>query len=463
MKITHLTLSILLTCLFKAGYCQKQENNINRSTQQMSKQEIKVLIDSLDFALHRNFVFQDKVTIMLTSVKKNFKNGVYNKIENRSELASLLLKDIQQANKDGHLDIRYYPQLSEFLEAPMPDSIKQLERERGLSEAKENNFGFKKTEILQGNIGYLRMDEFYPFVDEAKHTLDGAFRFVSNCKALIIDMRYNGGGFPDMVLQTQSYFFKEKTRMNDIIDSKNDTLKRWADPTSNNFKLSMPVYILTSRNTFSGAEDFTYGLQQVKRVIVVGDTTGGGAHPSGDFSLGQGFVINIPTHRSSNFITKTDWEGTGVRPDIAVSSEQALTKAQILIFTAFLATAKDESEKQIIQWNLKSIENNTLLIKQLQTESIKIEKNTLMNYCGYYVATDPNERLMPFAIVQNGNKIFRHFDDGYEDALVPISTTKFVINDNSSRTIEFIINNKGEIVNLILSKQSGTYKMNKKK
>jgi C-terminal processing protease CtpA/Prc len=332
-----------------------------------------------------------------------------------------------------------------------------------LNEAKENNYGFKKTEILQGNIGYLKLDGFYPFVDEAKPTSDGAFQFVSNCKALIIDIRYNGGGFPDMVLQNQNYFFTEKTRMNDILDSKNDTIKRWTDPGATNFKLGMPVYILTSRNTFSGAEDFAYGLQQVKRATIVGDTTGGGAHPSTDFSLGQGFVIHIPTQRPFNNISKTDWEGTGVRPDVAVSSEQALIKAQVLIFTELLAKTKDEGEKQMFMWNLNSIENKALLAKQLKKESIKISEDALLKYSGYYIASDPNDPLSPFAIILKENKIFRHFDDGYEDALVPISTTKFVIDDESARTIEFVMNKDGETSDLIIANQSGIYKMNKKK
>lgn len=462
MKKYRLTLLILLTCLFISGYAQKQESTLKDPSQKMSEKEIKVLIDSLDNALHHWYVYPDKVDLMLTNVKKNYKSGAYNKVENRAELASQLFKDIQQSYKDGHFFIRYNPERSEFLQAPMPDSIQQQERERGKNEAKESNFGFRKTEILQGNIGYLRLDRFYPFVDEGKPTLEGAFRFVSNCKALIIDMRYNGGGVPDMVLQTQSYFFTEKTRMNDIIDSKNDTIKRWADPTTTNFRLSMPVYILTSRYTFSGAEDFAYGLQQVKRATVVGDTTGGGAHPSGEFSIGQGFVIRIPTHRSFNLITKTDWEGIGVRPDIAVSSEEALTKAQVLIFTELLAKAKDEEEKQVFQWNLKSIENKVLLTKQLQKESIKIPKGALLKYCGYYVASDPNDRSAPFAIILKENKIYRHFDAGYDDALVPISTTKFVIDDESARTIEFLTNDNGEMSDLMLAKQSGTYKMKKK-
>lgn len=453
MKKNALTILICLICLSITGYAQIQQH----ADPKMSKKEIAILIDSLDKSLHRLYVFQDKVNIMLAPVKKNFKGGVYTKIQTRPELASRLLKDLQSTYKDGHLDIQYYPELSEFLEAPLPDSIKQEQHERGLNGAKENNFGFKKTEILNGNIGYIKLDGFYPFVDEGKPTMDAAFRFVSHTKALIIDLRQNGGGSPDMVLQAQSYFLSDKTRMNDILDSKNDTLKRWTNPAVANFRLKMPVYILTSRNTFSGAEDFAYGLQQINRAVTVGDTTGGGAHPSGDFSLGQGFIIRIPTHRSCNPVSKTDWEGTGVRPDIAVASDQAFTKAQVTIFTELLSKATNAEEKQVFRWNITAMENKAKLAQQ--KGRINIAKDTLVKYCGDYRVSDPNERILPFSIVLKGDKLGRHFEDGYEDVLVPISTSTFVIDDESGRTLEFVKN--GDLSELILSKQSGIYRMKK--
>jgi hypothetical protein len=454
---------ILITVLTFSINAQTQERTVKNQDQKMTGKEIKALLESLENSLSSWYVFHDKVGLMLTNVKKNYTSGIYNKIESRSELAEKLVEDIQQVCPDRHLTIRYYPELAEFLETPLPEPIKQLEIEKLLNEERETNFGFKKTELLQGNVGYLRFDWFCQFIDEAKPTLEAAARFVSNSKALIIDMRYNGGGFPEMVLQVQHYFFTEKTRMNDIIDSKNDTLQRWADPALTNFSLDMPVYILTSRNTFSGAEDFAYGLQQAKRAVVVGETTGGGAHPSRDFSIGQGFVIHIPTHRSSNVNTNTDWEGIGVQPNVFAPAEQAQTKAQILIYTELFAKAKSEEEKYRFHWYVNCIETTALLNKQIQTDSIKIEKELLLNYCGYYQNANPNEYLMPFAVGQNGSKLIRHFDDGYDDALVPISQSKFVIDDNSARTIEFVRNQNGVDFDLILSNQNGVFKMTKRK
>jgi hypothetical protein len=343
-NIFYLTLLILLTGL-----------SISGQTQKMNSKEIKVLVDSLSNVLNRYYVYPDRAALSVSEIRKKNESGTYNKITDQKELCNQLYEDLQKILKDPHLRLEYDPQFAMFLDTPVPDSIQKKEYEANMISVRENNFEFKRTEILPGNIGYVRWDEFVGFVNEAKPTISSAFQFVSNCKALIIDMRYNAGGSAEMVQQIQSYFFSKKTRMNDIIDRKNDTLKGYADPAKTNFQLFMPVYILTSRQTFSAAEDFTYGLQQAKRAIIVGDTTGGGSHPTNPFSIGQGFILGIPSLRTYNIVSKTDWEGTGVYPDIVSTSEQALTTTESLILKALLLRAKDEQEKNIFQWYLNSI------------------------------------------------------------------------------------------------------------
>nr|WP_294861032.1 S41 family peptidase [uncultured Fluviicola sp.] len=433
-----------------------------QSPEKMNPKEIKLLIDSLGNALNRLYIYPDQATRMVQSIKKNYKNGLYNGIKDKTELCYQLMKDLQQVHKDGHLSMVYDPGFANLLETTMTDEERQQNFEYDLKNHRENNFSFTKTEILPGNIGYLRWDGFSGFVEEAKPTFDAAFQFVGNCKALIIDMRYNGGGSPPMVLQTESYFFEQKTRMNDIVDRNMDTVKGWTDPNISNFKLKMPVYILTSHYTFSGAEDFTYGMQQVKRAVVVGDTTGGGAHPTGSFSIGQGFVMDIPTHRSPNIISKTDWEGTGVRPDFAVASELALQKAQELIFNDFLSKTTDERERQSIQWNLTSLENRTLLTKQLQEGTIKLTNEVLLSYCGEYHPSEPNSGLPVMTIFLNGGNLYRRYEGSQDLRLIPISATKFVYTDDSGRSMDFEVTENEKISNLVLSNQRGKFTLTTK-
>jgi hypothetical protein len=459
MNIKHITISLFFTMLLTKPCFVTAQN----PTESMNPKEIKLLIDSLSNALNRWYIYPDKATLMVNNIKKNYKNGTYNKIKNKLELAMQLHKDVQQAQQDGHLRIDYDPPFAKELENPLSKAEQKQEREAQLTMAHEGNFAFIKTEILSGNIGYVRWDGFMEFVEEAKPTVDAAFKFVSNCKALIIDMRYNGGGSPDMVLYTQSYFFEQKTRMNDIINGNNDTLKGWTEPTITNFKLNMPVYILTDKRTFSGAEDFTYGLQQAKRAVVVGDTTGGGAHPTGPCSIGQGFVLTIPTQRSFNIVTKTDWEGTGVRPNVAVPAEQALTKAQALVLNSLLLKVKDGKERDELQWNLTSIENKAQLTKQIETDSIKIAKETLLKYSGDYIPLDHNPHLQPLFIIVKGDCLFRHSIMFGDIRLVPITNKKFIYNDETGRTIEFVLDNKGEASTITLSRQDGIFTLTKKK
>ena len=149
--------------------------------------------------------------------------------------------------------------------------------------------------------------------------------------------------------------------MNHIINHMHDTVKNYSNPTVTTFKLNMPVYVLTARRTFSGAEDFTYAMKFAKRAIIVGDTTGGGAHPTGPAPLGQGFVLNIPNARSYHEVTGTNWEGTGVYPDVYVKGEQALEKAQQLIFKDLLTKANNDIEKREAQCQITAFENKLTL------------------------------------------------------------------------------------------------------
>jgi C-terminal processing protease CtpA/Prc len=92
-----------------------------------------------------------------------------------------------------------------------------------------------------------------------------------------------------------------------------------------------PAYVLTSSQTFSGAEEFTYNLKNLKRATIVGERTGGGAHPVAGHRIDEHFMIGVPFARAINPISKTNWEGTGVEPDVKVAAADALATAQKLV------------------------------------------------------------------------------------------------------------------------------------
>jgi C-terminal processing protease CtpA/Prc len=155
--------------------------------------------------------------------------------------------------------------------------------------------------------------------------------FIGNVDAVIIDLRDNGGGAPAMVSFISSYLFNERTHLNDLWTRRNNTTEEfWTQDVPGKRLATQPVFVLTSSRTFSGGEEFTYNLKSLKRATIVGETTGGGAHPTGPQPIDERFMIAVPFARAINPITKTNWEGTGVEPDVKVAAADALATAQKL-------------------------------------------------------------------------------------------------------------------------------------
>lgn len=316
----------------------------------------KQLIDSVDQILQRFYIFPDKAIVMGKQLQHHFKQGQYQRITNPHQLAAQLGQDLQDVHSDGHLFIRYDPKLAKALQEVNP-SRRRIGDSLALLTAIDQNFGLNRVEILDGNIGYLPVNSFTSFVERARPVFTAALRFLSQTRAIILDMRFNSGGNPEMVSQLGSYFFTVRTPFTTIENRIRDsTFIYWADPDkADNLRLAMPVYILTARSTFSAAEDFSYSMQQAKRAIVVGDTTGGGAHPAGSFLMGQDFLINLPFAQSINPYSKTNWEGIGVRPDIAVKSDLALEKAQEIILQQAMAQAANDGQHRKLQWAIDEL------------------------------------------------------------------------------------------------------------
>ncbi|MFI5131997.1 MAG: S41 family peptidase [Chitinophagales bacterium] len=380
--------------------------------QEPKKQVISVeaLIDSLNNALSRNYIFPDKSKAISTYLKERLKQNAFKNIADPRNLARIIQQDINSVHRDRHLSIYYDPGFEADLRKPR---IARVIDNSEIEKQKANNFSFKRAEILNGNIGYVEFTEFSNLIKEAKPTISAAFGFLSNTDAIIIDLRKNGGGSPWMVKHIASYFINNRMRMNDIYERRLDkTVEFWADPSeADSMNLIMPLYILTSRETFSAAEDFTYALQVAKRAIVVGDTTGGGAHPTGPVPLGQGFVVDIPLARSINYITQTDWEGVGILPDLPCNRDEALLKAQEVIFNEKMKTAKSDGERDRITWFLQSLHAHEY--------DSDIDPGTLRSYEGDY------DR---FRVFVKENKLW--IDDlngnGRKFLLKPITPTLFL-------------------------------------
>ena len=153
---------------------------------------------------------------------------------------------------------------------------------------------------------------------------------VADADVLIIDLRANHGGDPSTVAQVASYLFDDKpVHLSDVVERDGSTRAFWTEPTvaGKRFGGKKPVYVLTSAETFSGGEALAYDLQSLRRATLIGETTGGGANPTSAHALDDWFAIGVPWARAVNPVTKTNWEGVGVRPDVATKATAALDEA----------------------------------------------------------------------------------------------------------------------------------------
>jgi hypothetical protein len=288
------------------------------------------VVDGIASRLTESYVYPDVGQKMIDAVHAHLKAGDYDKIVDGDAFAAQLTTDLLDVSHDKHLRVNFSPVK---LPPDPPDgsgpSPAQIADRR--TKMEHDNCGFRKVEILPGNIGYLKFDMFAD-PDVCGPTLVSAMAFLAHVDAIIYDMRENGGGDPRMVALACTYLFDKPTHLNDLYDRKEDkTTQYWTLPYVPGTRLpDKPVYVLTASRTFSGAEEFTNNLKTQKRATVVGEVTGGGAHPVRGQRIDDHFIIGVPFARAINPITKTDWEGTGVAPDVAVKAAGALETAQKL-------------------------------------------------------------------------------------------------------------------------------------
>jgi len=286
------------------------------------------VIDGAIAKLDESYVFPDTAKRMGDAVRARQKRGEYDSVTDGEAFAKMLTNNFQEVSHDKHLRVDFSPaRVSDGPEgAPSADQIAQFHKQM-----EHMNCGFDKVEILPGNIGYVKFDMFAD-PNICGPTATAAMTFLANVDAVIFDLRENGGGEPKMVAFVSSYLFSTRTHLNDLWTRRtNHTEEFWTSPEVPGKKLEdKPAFVLTSKRTFSGAEEFTYNLKNLKRATIVGETTGGGAHPVAGHRIDDHFMIGVPFARAINPISKTNWEGTGVEPDVKVSASDALSTAQKL-------------------------------------------------------------------------------------------------------------------------------------
>ncbi len=278
------------------------------------------IVEAFARAMQEHYIFPDQAEQVAQRANGALASGKYDDARTAGELAGRLSAEASAVTHDKHLNVFSVqePQQPRSTEAPprMP-----------AAEA-----GVARADRLTGGVGYIEVIGFPPVIS-SKRVVDRAMASLSGSRALIIDVRRNGGGDPESVAYLVSFLIPPGRAINDIISR----VAKTTETTRQSYRsvrtpvsfFDIPVYVLTSKATFSGGEEFAYDVQALKRGMLIGETTGGGANPVGPVDIGHGVVALIPFGRAENPITKTNWEGSGVRPDVSVVAEAALATALV--------------------------------------------------------------------------------------------------------------------------------------
>jgi len=400
-------------------FAQNEAININEAITLEQRAEI---IKKVTEIFTEYYPLQDVADQMIRYVTTRQNKGVYNDLNQLGEFTSQLTKDLRSISNDDHIKITPYEKL--------PDDL-LAESRLGSS---ENNYGFQKTEILPGNIGYINLTNFNN-PKTAGLTATAAMNFITYCDALIIDLRLNGGGDTGMVSFLSSYFFDKSTHLTSYYMRKNGTTEQvWTQEWVPGPRMTkIPIYILLSHYSYSASEAFAYELQQLGRAKVVGEKTRGGAHAVKYMSFPESPInIKIPYLQEINPYSKTSFL-SGVIPDIPTASEKALIVAQLVASKELFDNETDSKKKSKLLW--------TITGRKAELNPIIIDDKTIADYEGVY------ENVV---ISVAYKKLFLQRGDADVQEMIPMGNDIFKYKDPKEEKyrIHFIRNIDGVVTGL---------------
>lgn len=398
------------------------------------------IVDSVTYALNKGYVFEDIANDIEEHLRGKLINGEYDGLQTIDAFARQLTEDVRAVSHDRHMSVRYFDpaRVAETLE---DDEDEDLARERIIERLKKDNFHFRKLEMLPGNVGYLKLNQ---FVDAplSGPTATAAMNFLANSDAVIIDLRENGGGSPSLIQMITAYFLEESTHLNSFYTRDGDSLEQfWSYPYVPGPRMpDVDLYVLTSAYTFSGAEEFTYNLKTLGRATIVGETTGGGAHPiRGELFPSLNVFVTIPYARAINPRTGTNWEGTGVEPDVAVPADQALDAAHMMALEEMRKELPEGEVPFALDWAIEGL--------RARLNPVTLEPATLEGYAGQYGP----RRLW----VEDGALHYQR-DEGKVWIATPMTETLFRFEGLDRFRLEVVLDGGGRPTKLVGHYDNGT-------
>ena len=326
--------TILLVLFMAMGFC-------SASAQDITATERGEIIDKVVDQLANQYVDPNLGQKAAETIKQKKEKQAYEALDSKASLMKTLVADMHAATGDKQLQLKN-PSGSgtEWIHPALTFKIAdgtQMDDKLKKSILQMINYGFP-AQVQEGNIGYLCVLEFYSpeIAPGVYQVIDKNMKSFQKCTAMILDLRQcSRGGDPDVMMYLAGYFLgsEESQPLYVSFNRENQKIAEFRTRTDIAGKRmpNVPVYILVGSETFSTGEMFAYGLQKEGRAQVIGEASAGAAHVTDTVDIGHGIMMVLPVNRLAHVKTKTNWEGTGVVPDISVKADDALAKAKEII------------------------------------------------------------------------------------------------------------------------------------
>jgi hypothetical protein len=403
------------------------------------------MIDLITEKINEIYIFPDIASEIDDQLHEILREGEYDNYNTLSAFIDRLNTDLYGISQDRHL--RIFPLSKEFCAKFDSDEAAADDIIQSFSTSEFDNYGFYCVEILDGNIGYLDLRTFAEPKRAYDHAM-AAMMLLKGSDAVIIDLRKNGGGDGGMVWLIASFFFDERTRLNDAYYRKGEfTEQHWTVPVPfGDAFVEKALYILIGNVTFSAAEDFAYAMQAHKRATLIGEKTRGGGHPIELLVFRKYFItIDIPNAYSINSVTGTNWEKVGVLPDIEIPFEETFDYGYRLALQNIYNKTDDEDKRNEIQWVIQGLD--------YKQNPVDVSETTLQKYAGDYEG---------YKIVLDKGKLYHERTDKSRFRLIPLTENLFTFVVRDKSRIRFITDESGKVTEAHHLNSSGGIKIYKR-
>jgi hypothetical protein len=322
------------------------------------------LVDAVAARLIEHYVDEAQARRIAAHLRERLQAHAYDTLASPAQFAEQLTHDLRDVNGDLHLGLHYDPRpraVRQQLPTPGAAAVASAPAAGPSSQvldSQRQNYGITRVEILEGNVGYLELSGF-DGNDGFEAAYVDALRLLSHTDAVIVDLRRNGGGSGETSHFLFSHFLSATPVATISIASRETptpqvmhSLAEVPGPR----RPDVPLYVLTSRNTVSAAEEFSFVLANQKRATLVGSRTAGAGHMVAEVAVGHGFELGVSITRVSDPVSGREWEGNGVTPTLAVAPKQALLEAHLAAVRTIAAKATDPDRRRVLEREAQFLE-----------------------------------------------------------------------------------------------------------